>query len=92
MGFEMSFVSIIWDLDEDFGGNVQHCAAHNVSKEEVEEVLKNPYSQSTSSSSGDPIAFGFTSAGRFLLVVYDQIDEDTIRPITAYDAPLGGIP
>ena len=37
----MSIDSIIWDLDDDPNGNVQHCAEHDVSKEEIEEVFKN---------------------------------------------------
>lgn len=32
-------VGVIWDLDDDPEGNVEHCAEHGVSKEEVEEVL-----------------------------------------------------
>ncbi len=30
--------SVIWDIDDDPDGNVQHCAEHAVTKEEVEEV------------------------------------------------------
>ncbi len=37
----MPFTTIIWDLDDDALGNVQHCGAHGVTKEEVEEVLLN---------------------------------------------------
>ena len=37
----MPFDSILWDLDDDPEGNVQHCAEHGVTKEEVEEVFQN---------------------------------------------------
>lgn len=36
----MSFDSIIWDLDDDPDGNVQHCAEHGVTKDEVEDGSK----------------------------------------------------
>jgi uncharacterized DUF497 family protein len=83
----MPYTSIIWDLDDDPDGNVQHCAQHGVTKEEIEEVFDNPTDQDVSQSSGRPVIFGDTSSGRHLMVVYDQIDEDTVYPVTAYDVP-----
>jgi uncharacterized DUF497 family protein len=79
------FDSILWDLDDDPDGNVQHCAAHDVSKEEVEEVLEHGTDADVSRSSGRPVVFGDTSTGRHLMVVYEVIDEDTVYPITAYE-------
>jgi hypothetical protein len=79
--------SIIWDLDDDPDGNVQHCAEHGVTKEEVEEVLQNPTDADTSRSSGLPVVFGDTSMGRHLMVVYEEIDADTVYPVTAYEVP-----
>jgi len=29
--------------------------------------------------------FGYTLDGRFILVIYDEIDDDTIMPATAYE-------
>lgn len=81
----MRYLSIIWDLEDDPKGNVQHCAAHGVTQDEVEEVLQNPSGTETSRSSGMPVAFGDTSTGKHLIVVYEEIDADTIYPITAYD-------
>ena len=83
----MPFHSIIWDLDDDPDGNVQHCAEHGVSKEEVEEAVENATDEDVSWSSGRPVLFGDTSAGRHLMVVYEEVDEDTIYPLTAYDVP-----
>ena len=47
----MTFESIVWDLDDDPDGNVQHCAAHGVTKEEVEAVFRNVTDEDISRSS-----------------------------------------
>jgi hypothetical protein len=86
----MSDVIIIWDLPEDPDGNVQHIAAHDITIDEVEEVLLDRDSEDTISlSSGQPITFGYTSGGRYLAVVWEHVDDNpfTMYPITAYDAP-----
>jgi uncharacterized DUF497 family protein len=88
----MSYTSVIWDLDDDPDGNVQHCAVHGVTKEEVEEVLQNATDDDLSRSSGRPVVFGDTNSGRHLMVVYDEIDEDTVYPVTAYEVPRRGRP
>ncbi len=81
----MKYSKAIWDLDDDPEGNVQHIAEHGISKAEVEEVLENPDGVETSRSSGRPIAFGETSTGRIIAVVYEEIDEDIVYPVTAYE-------
>jgi uncharacterized DUF497 family protein len=84
---------IIWDLEDDRDGNVQHIREHDVSIEEAEEVLLNrESSRAPSRSSGLPTAFGWTSAGRHLAVVYEVVDENPLmlRPVTAYDVPPPG--
>ena len=81
----MPFHSIILDLDDDPHGNVQHCAEHGVTKEEVEEVFQNATDADISRSSGRPVVFGDTSTGRHLMVVYEEIDADTVYPLSAYD-------
>ena len=83
----MPFSSIIWDLSDDPDGNVQHCAVHGVTQDEVEEVLSNATDADTSRSSGLPVVFGETNAGRHLMVVYEEVDRDTIYPVTAYEVP-----
>jgi uncharacterized DUF497 family protein len=85
----MPYHSVLWDLDDDPDGNVQHCAEHEITKEEVEEVLLNARDFDISRSSGRPVAFGITSTGRHLMVVYEIIDADTVYPITAYDVATG---
>jgi uncharacterized DUF497 family protein len=86
----MTFVTIVWDLEDDPGGNVQQIAQHGVSREEVEDVLlddDNPTAKSR--TSGRPITFGYTSDGRYLGVVWELLNDDPrmIYPVTAYDAP-----
>jgi hypothetical protein len=82
--------TIIWDLEDDPDGNVQHLREHDVSIDEAEEVLLDPQSsRAVSRSSGSPTAFGWTSTGRHLAVVYEIVDDDPLmlRPVTAYDVP-----
>lgn len=85
--------TIIWDLEDDADGNVQHLREHDVTIEEAEEVLLDPRSsRALSRASGLPTVFGWTSTGRHLAVVYELVDDDplTLRPVTAYDVPLPG--
>ncbi len=82
--------TIVWDLEDDSDGNVQHLREHDVTIEEAEEVLLDPQSsRAPSRTSGLPTAFGWTSTGRYLAVVYEVVDDDplTLRPVTAYDVP-----
>ena len=81
----MGFRRIYWDLDDDPRGNVQHIAEHDVTKEEVEDVLALPQGIETSRSSGRFIAFGETTIGRLIAVVHDEIDKDAVYPVTAYE-------
>ena len=83
----MPFDAIIWDLDDDPHGNVQHCAEHGISKEEVEEALDSATDEDLSRSSGRPVVFGDTSGGRHLMVVYEEVDEGTVYPVTAFEVP-----
>ena len=62
-------------------------AAHGVTVSEVEEVVADDLSvPDVSRSSGRPILKGYTLAGRYLVVVYDLLDDDPLRlyPVTAF--------
>lgn len=86
-------VHVIWDLKDDPQGNFQHIAEHDVTPEEVEEVLNDRHSQTAySESSGRPITFGWTADGRYLAVIWELVDEDprVVYPVTAYEAPEPG--
>lgn len=80
----MPWIDIIWN--EEPGGNVEHVMEHGITREEVREVLESEATdRAQSESSGLPIAMGFTAGGRFLVVVYEQVDAVTVHPITAYE-------
>ena len=83
----MYYSSILWDSDDDPEGNVQHIAEHGLEVDDVEWVLGAPDSEGTSASSGLPAAWGFTPSGVYIIVVFQEIDVDTIRVVTAYEVP-----
>jgi len=79
--------TIIWDMDDEPDGNVQHIAEHGVT---VEEVLRDPRSRTGKSrSSGRPQAFGWTSTNKFITVIWEEVSDDPrmIYPVTAYEVP-----
>lgn len=83
----MDFLRILWDDEEDPDGNVQHIADHDLTVEDVEHVLRNPSSEGVSRSTKLPVVWGYTSDDRYVIVVYEEGDEETIRVITAYEVP-----
>lgn len=78
---------IVWDLDDDPAGNVQHISEHGVTMEEVEEVLASANEILASYSSGLPIVFGWTAGGKYLAVIFEVVNNDPliVYPITAYE-------
>ena len=80
-------VDILWDTDDDEDGNVWHCAEHGVTKQDVDEVFDRSDSHGISRSSGRPLVYGYTSTGRYLVVVYDKVTDTIVRPVTAFDVP-----
>jgi len=87
----MTDVQILWDLEDDPEGNVQHIAANDVTVEEYVEVFAANYEQATiSRESGRPITFGWTATGKHLAVVWDEVQPEDpliIRPVTAFETP-----
>lgn len=83
----MDFLRILWDEPDDEEGNVQHIREHGLEIEDVEDVLMNPASRGRSQSTGRPCLWGYTLEGIFIIVVYEEIDADTIRVVTAYEVP-----
>ena len=82
-----SYFQIVWDHEDDEHGNIQHIAEHALVMEDVEHVLNNPTGEGVSHSSGLPCCFGYTDDGRYIIVVYELIDEVSVYPVTAYDVP-----
>ncbi len=83
----MDFFRILWDDPQDSCGNVQHIAEHGLDIDDVEEVLASPSNRGESDSSGLPVVWGYTLERVYIIVVYERIDEDTIRVVTAYPVP-----
>jgi hypothetical protein len=76
----MSYFDFLW-TDE----IVAHLAEHGVTQDDFEHVFLDPWSKGVSRSSGLPAAWGYTEDGRYLMVVYEELDELTILPVTAYE-------
>ena len=74
----MAFFFFIWT-----DRAMQKIADHDITIDEVEEVISHPDRTDVSRTTGRPIAIGETSTGRMLLCVYEEIDGSTIQPITA---------
>jgi hypothetical protein len=79
----MRYLRVIWDLADDVDGNIQHIAENDVKPDEVEEILRIADDAQFSRSSGRPLVFGYTDAGRLLAVIFEWVDEDTVYPVTA---------
>ncbi len=86
----MDFLSVLWDAEDDADGNVQHIADHDLTLEDVEHVLAGPSSEGVSRSTGWPVVWGYTPDDRYIIVVYEAVDDGMIRPITAYEVPEPG--
>ena len=80
-------IDLIWGLDDDPFGNVHHIAEHGLSKDDVAHAVGDAVHHGVSASSGHPLLYGPAENGRLICVVYEQVDDDTIYPITAY--PIG---
>lgn len=64
--------------------NVEHIEEHGLTVDDVEYVLANPTSFGKSKSSGFPCVWGYIPSGDFIIVVYEDVDEMQIYPVTAY--------
>lgn len=76
---------IIWDPSP--GSNIAHIEEHGLTIEDVEHVLANPVGSVKTRNTLRPSVFGYTPDGIFIIVIYEQVDEDTIYPVTAYEVP-----
>jgi uncharacterized DUF497 family protein len=76
---------IIWN--DEPGGNVEHIEEHGITVADVERVVTHPSSRGVSQTSKLPCVFGFTEDDVHIIVVYEEIDDATIYPVTAYEVP-----
>lgn len=66
---------------------IAHLAEHEVSPADFEQVVRNSESIGISRSSGLPAAWGYTQDGRYMIAVFEEIDEVRLLPVTAYEVP-----
>ncbi|MCI0379803.1 MAG: hypothetical protein L0215_19660 [Gemmataceae bacterium] len=66
---------------------IAHLAENDITPQDFEHVLMNPIDETTSHSSALPAAFGYTQDGRFIIAVFEYLDDTTILPVTAYEVP-----
>ncbi len=78
----MAYFNFLW-TDE----IVEHVAEHDLTQEDFEHVVSNPIRRRFSRSSGLPAAWGYTKDGRYIIAIYEEVDEMTILPVTAYEVP-----
>lgn len=76
---------IIWN--DEPGGNIEHIEEHGLDVSDVQHVLDNPESDATSHSSGLPCVFGYAPDGIYIIVIFEEVDDDTVYPVTAYEVP-----
>ena len=66
---------------------VDHLAERAISQDDFEHVVCDPYSKGYRRSSGLPAVWGYTADARYIMAVYEELDETTILPVTAYEVP-----
>ena len=64
-----------------------HTRPHDLTIEDVEYVLLNTTDEGISRSTGLPVVWGYTQDARYTIVVFQKLEENLIRVITAYEVP-----
>ena len=72
-------------MDLIWNGNTEHVAQHGLTQDDVQCVVDNPTGYGVSRCSGEPVVFGFTPDGRYIIVVSAEIDEFSAYPVTAFE-------
>jgi uncharacterized DUF497 family protein len=86
----MNDATVIWDDADDPDGNAAHVAQHGLTPEEVDEVLlDDTIPVAHSRSTNRPCKFGWTSTGKHIIVIWDELHDDPLMayPVTAYEVP-----
>ena len=78
----MPYFEFLWTKE-----NVAHIAEHGVSQVDFEAVVMHSKNRGLSRRSMLPVAWGYTADGRYVMAVYEQIDDVTVNPVTAYEVP-----
>lgn len=69
----MGWFDFLWTAER-----IEHLAEHGVSLEDFESVIVDPDAIGISRSSGRPMAYGYTSDGRYIACVYEMVDDVTV--------------
>jgi hypothetical protein len=69
----MAHVECIWTKSI-----VAHIAEHGISQDDFEFVVQHPESKGLSRSTGLPVSWGHTQDGRYIMAVYELIDQITV--------------
>lgn len=64
---------------------VSHIGEHGITQDDFEYVLCNPSRTGFSRSSGLPAAWGYTADGRYVIAIYEKLDDVSVLPVTAYE-------
>lgn len=78
----MPYFRFIWSRE-----NSRHIAEHGVSRSDFEAVVEHSIFRGQSRRSMLPVAWGYTSDHRYVIAVYELVDDITVIPITAYEVP-----
>ena len=81
----MTWTYVLWDPTP--GGNVEHVEQHDLTTDDVDYVLENYESTGVSRSTGRPCVFGHTPDDRYIVVIFEEVNDDTVLPVTAYEVP-----
>lgn len=78
----MPYFEFLWTEE-----SVRHLAEHGVSPQDFEHVVLHSVYRGRSRRSMLPVAWGYTSDRRYIIAVYEHVDELTVIPVTAYEVP-----
>ena len=78
----MPYFEFLWTEE-----SVRHIEEHGVSQADFEAVVMHSRNRGLSRRSMLPVAWGYTLDGRYILSVYEHVDDVIVRPVTAYEVP-----
>ena len=67
---------------------VEHLTEHGIDPDDFEGVVCDPVTIGYSRTSGRSVAWGYTHDGRYIMAVYEQLNDLVILPVTAYEVPV----
>ena len=76
----MPYFEFLWTAEI-----IEHIGEHGVSQGEFELVVCDPESKGISRSTGLPVAWRHLPDGRYIIAVFNLIDELTVLPVSAYE-------